>query len=100
MVADKREQVKIEQNNCYCSIRAANVVYCVTTVHTRWFFLPRRSLTGALLFRSPLPCNTQDSKSTGQTMNKSKNPFIVQYPKQIRRALEFFIIGNKVAPNT
>ena len=27
MVADKREQVKIEQNNCYCSIRAANVVY-------------------------------------------------------------------------
>ena len=53
MVADWREQVKIEQNNCYCSIRAANVVYgagaakrpvsqrwqritkpaCVTTVH-------------------------------------------------------------------
>ena len=27
MVADKREQVKIEQNNCYCSIRAVNVVY-------------------------------------------------------------------------
>ena len=27
MVADKREQVKIEQNNCSCSIRAANVVY-------------------------------------------------------------------------
>ena len=27
MVADWREQVKIEQNNCYCSIRAANVVY-------------------------------------------------------------------------
>ena len=88
MVADKREQVKIEQNNCYCSIRAVNVVYgagaarrqlldddnvarnqrCVTTVHTRWFFLPRRSLTGAPLFRSPLPCNTQDSKSTGQTV--------------------------------
>lgn len=88
MVADKREQVKIEQNNCYCSIRAVNVVYgagatklpvawwwqrttkpaCVTTVHTRWFFLPRRSLTGAPLFRSPLPCSTQDSKSTGQTV--------------------------------
>ena len=27
MVADWREQVKIEQNNCYCSIRAAKVVY-------------------------------------------------------------------------
>lgn len=27
MVADMSEQVKIEQNNCYCSIRAANVVY-------------------------------------------------------------------------
>ena len=27
MVADKREQVKIEQNNCSCSIRAVNVVY-------------------------------------------------------------------------
>ena len=27
MVADWREQVKIEQNNCYCSIRAVNVVY-------------------------------------------------------------------------
>ena len=27
MVADWRKQVKIEQNNCYCSIRAANVVY-------------------------------------------------------------------------
>ena len=72
----------------FCSIRAVNVVYgagatklpvawwwqrttkpaCVTTVHTRWFFLPRRSLTGATLFRSPLPCNTQDSKSTGQTV--------------------------------
>ena len=40
----------------------------MTTVHTRWFFLPQRSLTGAPLFRSPLPCNTQDSKSTGQTV--------------------------------
>lgn len=27
MVADWREQVKIEQNNCSCSIRAAKVVY-------------------------------------------------------------------------
>ena len=86
--------------NSYLTIATFIETSVCACVHTRWFFLPRRSLTGAPLFRSPLPCNTQDSKSTGQAMNKSKNPFIVQYPKQIRRALEFFIIGNKVAPNT
>ena len=31
MVADKREQVKIEQNNCYCSVRAAAVVLVMPT---------------------------------------------------------------------
>ena len=40
IVADWREQVKIEQNNCYCSIRAANVVYgagaAMQPVSQRW----------------------------------------------------------------